>query len=653
MKVISTKWIDTNKGDRDRPDYRARLVGREFKVDNRTDLFAATPPLESLRFILNICASHQRNADPRLNYLVMTNDVRRAYFYASARRPLYINIPAEDYEDGDEGYVAQLNLSLYGTRDAAVNWSETYTALLEKLGFVTGIGSPCNFHHPSKGISMTVHGDDFTSTGTEASLRWLDGQLQAAYEIKSQYLGPDAAKGHVQEVRVLNRVISWLDDGSSYEPDPRHAEMVVQELGLAGSKGVTTPGSRDDVAAMEKLNGPEDAPCYLGAADATRYRALCARLNYLSLDRADIQFAAKEASRRMAKPRAGDWHLLKRMGRYLVSEPRVIQIFSWCQTEDVVHVFTDSDWAGCHETRRSTSGGAAMASGNFIKGWSTTQATVALSSGEAELYALVKGTAQGLGIMAMAEDLGVQVRLMVHTDSSAAIGISARRGLGKLRHIETQFLWVQSGIRDGKFEVKKVNGAENVSDIFTKNVDRKTLDTHLDTMGFVRVEGRATSAPTMATAMAITPSSDPGGMEQVPRSELAKGLGPQGSPGRVVETKGGDGCDEWIRDGVCVARVHNRPRQALFTPIRVGGAPPGGTLHNVRITNGRYVNSMQHFRFVDSWKANGQAHRRLPEPWTGSTTFLSKQVFEDVNLLAVEAPGATAVGGFEDSLLLS
>ena len=100
-----------------------------------------------------------------------------------------------------------------------------------------------------------------------------------------------------------------------------------------------------------------------------------------------------------------------------------------------------------------------------------------------------------------------------------------------------------------------------------------------------------------------------------------------------------------------MARVHNRARVSLFTPVRVGGAPPGSTLHNVRVTNGRFVNSMQSFRFVDSWKANGQSHRRLSEPWTGSTTFLTKQVFEDVNLLAVEAPGAAAVGGFEDSVL--
>ena len=286
-----------------------------------------------------------------------------------------------------------------------------------------------------------------------------------------------------------------------------------------------------------------------------------------------------------------------------------------------------------------------MVAGNFVKGWSTTQATIALSSGEAELYALIKGASQGLGIMALAADLGVEMRLVVHTDSSAAVGITARRGLGKLRHIETQFLWVQNKVKSGAFQVAKVKGTENVADTFTKYLDRQTMDVHMETMGFIRTTGRAGTAPAVATAMTITSTTTGGTV--VGRSELAKGLGPPGDPGDK-ETH----CDQWVKEGICVARVHNQPRQSLFTPIRVGGAPPGSTLHNVRITNGRFVNSLQSFRFVDSWKANGQSHRRLPEPWTGSTTFLTKQVFEDVNLLAVEAPGATAVGGFEDSLLL-
>ena len=96
-KAITTKWRDINKGDQRNPNYRARLVGREIKTDSRLDLFAATSPLESLRVICSTCASHQDRQDP---YRIMSVDVRRAYFYAKATRPVYKEIPIEDFEPG-------------------------------------------------------------------------------------------------------------------------------------------------------------------------------------------------------------------------------------------------------------------------------------------------------------------------------------------------------------------------------------------------------------------------------------------------------------------------------------------------------------------------------------------------------------------------
>ena len=132
MNVISTKWLDVNKGDKKNMNIRARLVGREIAFSKRTDLFAATPPLESLRMILSICAAKQSSKDPAENFIIMSNDVSRAYFYAPTTRPIYISIPDEDWKPGDEGKVARLNLSLYGTRDAAMNWAKKFTNVLVK-----------------------------------------------------------------------------------------------------------------------------------------------------------------------------------------------------------------------------------------------------------------------------------------------------------------------------------------------------------------------------------------------------------------------------------------------------------------------------------------------------------------------------------------
>ena len=180
-KVITTRWIDTNKGDEKLPDYRSRLVGREIKTDNRLDLFAATPPLETLKILVSKCARGQNRKDP---LRMATIDIRRAYFYAPAVREVYIKIPKEDMEEGDEDRVAKLNLSLYGTRDAAQNWTITYTKFLLSLGFVKGSASPCNFWHQAKDVSLTVHGDDFLIVAPSSSLKWLKYSMESKFEIK-------------------------------------------------------------------------------------------------------------------------------------------------------------------------------------------------------------------------------------------------------------------------------------------------------------------------------------------------------------------------------------------------------------------------------------------------------------------------------------
>ena len=172
-KVIATKWLDTNKGDHENPNYRSRMVGREVKYDKRMDLLSATPPLETLKLLNSMCARRQSDERPcRLAVI----DIKRAYFYAPARRPVFIEIPMEDRED--EGMVGQLQLSLYGTRDAAQNWAAEYTSVLKSLGFKVGRASPCNFVHENRGIALTVHGDDFTIIGDEVQLQWIGDSMR-------------------------------------------------------------------------------------------------------------------------------------------------------------------------------------------------------------------------------------------------------------------------------------------------------------------------------------------------------------------------------------------------------------------------------------------------------------------------------------------
>ena len=108
--------------------------------------------LETLKFLAAICAKGQTGSQ-RKRFAVI--DIKRAYFYAPSKRPMFIEIPEEDRVIGDEDKVGRLELSLYGTRDAAQNWSSEYTKSLKDWGFTVGRSSPCNFCHTDRDTDMT------------------------------------------------------------------------------------------------------------------------------------------------------------------------------------------------------------------------------------------------------------------------------------------------------------------------------------------------------------------------------------------------------------------------------------------------------------------------------------------------------------------
>ena len=131
-----------------------------------------------------------------------------------------------------------------------------------------------------------------------------------------------------------------------------------------------------------------------------------------------------------------------------------------------------------------------------MKHWSSTQTSTALSSAEAEFGGVVRGSGQGLGYQSLLRDLGVDVPLRVWTDSSAAIGICQRQGLGKVRHLDTQTLWVQQAVRTGKVDLRKVDGEKNPADLLTKHsLSRVRLEMLVDLHGCKYIGGRAESAP--------------------------------------------------------------------------------------------------------------------------------------------------------------
>ena len=311
--------------------------------------------------------------------------------------------------------------------------------------------------------------------------------LERSVKTKTQLIGSGGGE-EVTEARVLNRILRVTKQGWEYEPDQRHVDLLVQGLGLEVAKGVAIPGEEE-----RKWEEEENAE-ELGPEETRKFRGHAARLNYLAADRSDIAFSAKEVCRGMAKPTKGDWKKLKRLVRYLVDARRSAYLYLWQGEEVDVETYTDSDWAGCRRTGKSTSGGAITIGEHFIKGWATSQASITLSSAEAELLAMTKATAETIGVLHMMKDMGKKKKGIVYADSSAALAIADRNGSGKLRHVNIRMLWIQEKEKRGEVELRKVRGAVNPADLMTKYMAGPRMADLMRRLGQVLRDGRASTA---------------------------------------------------------------------------------------------------------------------------------------------------------------
>ena len=308
-------------------------------------------------------------------------------------------------------------------------------------------------------------------------------------------LGPDASKGDISEIVILNRIMAWIPgdrstpDCISLEADPRHAELICKHLNLRGkeAKGVTSPGFKRRLD-EEVQEGDDEA---LSSQEATDYRSIAMRGAYLSEDRPDIRFACKELARRMQAPTVQDKELLKRLGRYIIHAPRMQQRMYRQELPKHLSLYADSDHAGCKVSRKSTSSGVIMFGDHFLKLSSTTRGVLSFSSAEAEWFAMVKIGCLGIGTQSACKDFGIDVGIHLHTDSSAAKGIGSRRGVGKVRHLDVNTLWLQQKVSSRQIKLIKVDIKESPADLGIKHLDNASIAKFVSQLGFCYFSGKS------------------------------------------------------------------------------------------------------------------------------------------------------------------
>ena len=220
--------------------------------------------------------------------VIIVADIKNAFYEARAQRDICMEIPEEDRTEADrrEDTVGKLELAMPGTRDAGYLWQAEIARWAGGIGFERGKSNPCIYEHKKNNIKMMVHGDDFMGVCRREEAAWLKGELEGRFTAQVEVGGH--GKGDSQEIKMLNRIIRATPEGWEYEADQRHAELLIQAMGVQGCKGIGSPGEEDkkwEVVENEvEVDKGEERP----------FRAGAARGNYLAADRIDIQYATKE-----------------------------------------------------------------------------------------------------------------------------------------------------------------------------------------------------------------------------------------------------------------------------------------------------------------------------------------------------------------------
>ena len=339
-------------------------------------------------------------------------------------------------------------------------WQDHIAKELDSMGFDRCVTDPSVFSHKTTQIVVAMHVDDLIASGHKSDLEQMYKVIGSKVMLK---VGKPIAEVGDEETFIGRKVRKEVD-GFSIRQDRSYVEEMLKTEDLSKVRPVNTPG------VAESNTEVEDPSVRLNPEGHHKYRQIVGKLQYLSFDRTDIQYAVKELARRLHEPTVNDLKRAQRTLKYLQRYPEATVMLDNQAEPTEINVYVDSDWAGCKRTRKSTTGGVMMFGNACLCSWSRTQSVQALSSAEAEFYAVGTGIVEGLCMQQLLRELDIHVKLVVHTDSSSGKSYCERLGVGRMKHIELRYLWVQSCVKNGRVQLRKVATADNPGDLGTKHL---------------------------------------------------------------------------------------------------------------------------------------------------------------------------------------
>jgi hypothetical protein len=373
--VVTGKWLFRHKltSDGSLNRYKARWVLRGFTQRPGVDYdetFSPVVKFATVRAVLSLALSRA--------WAIHQLDVKNAFLHGTLTETVYCCQPTGFVDADRPDLVCRLNRSLYGLKQATRAWYSRFASYLASIGFVEAKSDTSLFiyRRDNDTVYLLLYVDDIVLTASNADLlQRTIVALQREFAMKD--LGP---LHHFLGITAERRPQGLFLHQRQYAID------ILERAGMSDCKPCSTP-----VDTQAKLSEDDGPP----VADATSYRSLTGALQYLTFSRPDITYAIQQVCLHMHTPREPHFTALKRILRYLCGSLDHGLLLRPSQTLELV-VYTDADWAGCPDTRRSTSGYAVFLGANLISWAAKRQPVVSRSSAEAEYRVVANGVAEAI-----------------------------------------------------------------------------------------------------------------------------------------------------------------------------------------------------------------------------------------------------------------
>lgn len=335
-------------------------------------------------------------------------DVKNAFLHGKLDETVYMHQPPGMVDKSKPHHVWKLEKALYDLKQAPRAWNARFSSFVERLGFIKSTCDHSLFVY-SKGNDhayLLLYVDDILLTASSPALRQhITTMLKKEFEMSDD--------GKLQY--FLGIKIDYNDKGMLLSQSA-YAKDILLRASMQDCKPVTTPV--DLKAKLSKDSGDK-------IEDPTLYRSLAGALQYLTLTRPYIQYAVQQLCLFMHDPRVSHLNALKRVLRYLQGTiTDGLQLYK--SSTNTLNAYTDADWAGCPNTRRSTSGYCVFLGSNLISWSSKRQDTVSLSSAEAEYKGVANVVAETCWIRNLLLELKcpISTATLVYCDNISAVYLS-------------------------------------------------------------------------------------------------------------------------------------------------------------------------------------------------------------------------------------